>query len=53
MYEVIVLHCLVEHMMAKLTHHEQIEKSPPAPDTSGSVLESVAAGTEVGGGFKQ
>ncbi len=43
---------LVEHMMAKLTHHEQMEKAPPASDTPGAVREPVSAGTGVSGGLK-
>lgn len=43
---------LVEHMMAKLTHHE-FEKAPPAPDTTGSVQEPMSAGTGISGGIKQ
>lgn len=44
---------LTEHMMAKLTHREQMEKAPPAEDTPGNIMQPVAAGTGVSGGWKQ
>ena len=48
-----ILPGLMEHMMAKLTHHELMEKSPSAPDTQGSLNEPISAGIGVRGGFKQ
>jgi short-subunit dehydrogenase len=39
-----------EHVLARQTHREQMEKAPPAPDTSGSVHEPLQRGTDVTGG---
>jgi short-subunit dehydrogenase len=39
-----------ERAMARQTHREQMEKSPPAPETSGNVHEPLERGTDVSGG---
>lgn len=44
---------LTEKMMAKLTHHEQMEKAPVAGDAPGSVREPMPTGAGVSGGLKQ
>lgn len=45
-----VAQTMVEKMMGKTSHHEFIEKAPPAPDTPGAVHEPSYEGTEVYGG---
>lgn len=44
---------LVEHMMMRLTHREQMEKAPPAEDTPGGLQEPIATGSEIEGGWKK
>ncbi len=43
---------LMEHAMAVITHRT-FEKSPPAPDTPGSLEEPTLAGAGVSGGWKK
>lgn len=44
---------LTESMMARQTHKSEFEKAPPASETSGSLHEPMATGTDVRGGWKK
>lgn len=43
---------LTEHVLGRTTHHEQMEKAPPAPVTPGAVHRPVPQGTDVSGGLR-
>lgn len=44
---------IVNAMMGKQTHREQMEKAPAAPDSPGSLHEPAMTGTDVSGGWKK